>query len=84
MKILLAILLISGCATNQPTFFDKVRSVNVGDDYNEMIAKIGKEPYSIKCYESGNYKSCTAVYEYGGYMPAYKFNDRNIIVSIYR
>lgn len=84
MKLLLAILLISGCATNQPTFFDKVRSVSVGDSYNEMIAKIGKEPYSIKCYESARYKSCTAVYEYGGYMPVYKFNDRNIVVSIYR
>jgi len=81
---LLIVLILSGCATNQPTFFDKVRSVNVGDSYEVMVGKIGSEPYSVKCYESARLKSCVATYEYGGYLPAYKFNDKNIIISTYR
>lgn len=84
MKLLIAILLISGCAITQQeqAWLDGFKSVNVGDSFNEMVEKIGERPYSINCYESYKYKSCIAVYQYGA--GSFTYNDKNIITSIYR
>lgn len=66
MKKLLILMLLSifitGCA-GVDRYFDALETVEVGDSYETMVAKMGYAPPDYRCFvSSGNERACNATY----------------------
>lgn len=85
IKYILILIALSGCAMTEArdNYIAGLNSVRIGDSYNTMLKKVGDIPFSVSCYQSIRFETCTAKYNISAYDRfLFRLDHKDIIVSI--
>ena len=83
LQLIIILTLLSGCLSTQQ-YHDRLNSVAIGDNYQDMLNKIGYLPQKVTCLKVARGDYCTAMYTIEKYRHVfYKFDNTDTLTSIY-